>query len=562
MTEIPTQLIATIHSLSLRSPISKEDKTFIKDNLIFLQDLVDENESETINLVTTSLSKNKLSREDKSNLLQNKKHLIEIVDRYKEQFDTESSEDQELIKIIKSVDDIEQELDDKVDKYVGYDKCHPMLGVTFDKTKNKYQMKHEKINTSSTDITIACNKIKKFFDVKFFGKIEKKYVKKSFSYNDRKFMTYWHKTEPFFDIQHIISILDLKTTSRAEKYNEFSKQITNYTWHQNEFGGYVLRELIPRSKVFEIILSSNSAISKSFKKDVSKILDELSKDGDLIITNNAIVVHKQKKSANLDEDKDRQIQNMIIKKCALSYGDSCDMNHLYIFVNQMSYQPIIPYVHRSVLYAFVVPLQRDHNNVIVKFGWSHDIFDRINKLQTEFGSNFYLIGIKCVKNETVEKQFHSTLRHRFPDNIEPVKIKNKDKTELYKLNLMMMTEFGEVEEDHVPTILDIHLTHEQKSLVDFVRNQNIAFQNAIMSQLNYNYVMSRMTDSAMADNYATSHYGFLALQWRGIHEQTMTRLQQDFELKKMEIAREIQANELRLRIKDLEFENYKLRKGK
>lgn len=85
--------------------------------------------------------------------------------------------------------------------------------------------------------------------------------------------------------------------------------------------------------------------------------------------------------------------------------------------------------------------------------------------------------------------------------------------------------------------------NEQRLLFDFMRNlQNIP------------------TDQSKTTNDA--HYGFLALQWRGIHEQTMTRLQQDFELKKMEIAREIQANELRLRIKDLEFENYKLRKGK
>src|SRR5690606_6780838 len=126
---------------------------------------------------------------------------------------------------------------------------------------------------------------------------------------------------PLFDIQHIISVLNLKTTSYTEKYNEFSNQITNYIWYKNEFDGYILRELIPETTVFEIILSSNSIISKSFKKDVSEILSDLRKDGDLIITNDTISAKKLKKHANVDEGKDVVIKNMIKNDLSLSYDN-------------------------------------------------------------------------------------------------------------------------------------------------------------------------------------------------------------------------------------------------
>jgi len=459
-----------------------------------------------------------------------------------------------------------------------------MQGISFSECKNNWRIVAENVNTFASDLTIATQKI-------LYTKFPKKNmivcVKKYFFYKNHYFLTYWHNGDPLFDILHVISVLNLKTASNTNKYKEFLDQITNYIWHQNEFGGYILRELIPESTVFEIILSSNSDISKSFKKDVSKILADLRKDGNLIITNDVVTITKElkKQRTNVDEEKDIQIQNLFDKKLALSYDNPYDMSQLYLLINQMSYQPIGSYVDRSVLYAFIVTIKRDHNNVIVKFGWTLDILERITKLQYEFGSNFYLIGIKPVKNEPVEKRLHAVLKHKFPDSIEPIKIKGKDKTELYKFNLLMMTEFDAVETDSTQNIQDVILTDDQKLLIDSIRSQHIVFQNINMSQMNLNNIMSKTNDQNVLNNCAVLHYQFLTIQSNNTHNQYIIKMRSDddklkcefklketeidkelrlkeFEIKEMEIKKELRLRELEIRSKELDIENYKLKHNK
>jgi len=580
MSEIPSQLIDTLNDVSRRQQIPKEDKEFIKKNLIFLQDFVNEDETEIMDPIIESLEKGRLTDNDRSVILRNKKFLIQIINTYEEEFNVESNEDK--IDEEKGVDDVERELDAKVNKYNGFDQQHPMQGISYMEIKKKWRIQTKTCTTSTNNLDLATQKI---INSTNFEKIEKNRVKKFFPYQNHYFMTYWYDRNPLFDIQHIISVHNLKTTSYAEKYNEFSKQITRRAWHQNEFGGYILRELIPRSTVFEIMLSSNSTISKSFKKDVSKILDELSNDGDLIITNDAVTIKKPKQRTNVDEEKDTQIQILFDKKLALSYDNPYDMSQLYLLINQMSYQPIGSFVNRSVLYAFIVTIKRDHNNVIVKFGWSLDILERITKLQSDFGSNFYLIGIKCVKNEPVEKNFHKVLQHKFPDSIEPIKIKGKNKKELYKFNLLMMTEFDAVESYSTQNIQDIYLTDGQKLLVESIRYQHIVFQDINMSQINLNNIMTKTNDKNVLNNCAVLHYQFLTTQSNNTHNQYMIKMRSDddklkcefnlkeveinkelrlkeFEIKEMEIKKELRLKELEIRSKELDIENYKLKHNK
>jgi len=572
---IYTQLIDTVNNISVKEIIVREDKNFIKDNLIFLQQFADSKEIKMMNPMIKSLGKKRLMKKDKQLILQNKKIIVQTINKYEEKYNDESNDD--VIDENKSIDDIEKELDAKIDKYKGFSKTHPMQGITFDKTKNKYQIRHDKMNTSSINIDIACNKIKEFYDDKKGKKIILNAVKKYFSYRNHYFLTYWIDNLPHFDIQHVISVLNLSESYVHDKYKQFAEYVSNHMWYKNEFGGYILRDLISESIVFEIILSSNSDISKTFKKDVAIILSNLRKEGDLVITNDVVTVTKKlKKHANIDEDKNVQIQNMIDTKKPLSYDNAADMMQLYILINQLSYAPIGSYINQSVLYAFIVTLKREHNDVIVKFGWTLDLLERIKDLKDEYGSNFYLIGLRRIKNELVERKYHKVIQFKFPDNIEAVKIKGKDKIEIYKFNLLMMSEFNVVEEDRMQNIQDVILTDGQKLLIESIRNQHIVFQNIMMSQINLNNIIAKTSDKDVVNNCAMIHYQFLTTQ-SAAHEQTIKILQSDkliqktklkevemqinkeIKLKEMEISKEIRLKELEINkeIRLKELENHK-----
>ena len=59
----------------------------------------------------------------------------------------------------------------------------------------------------------------------------------------------------------------------------------------------------------------------------------------------------------------------------------------------------------------------------------------------------------------------------------------------------MMTEFNAVEEDYSQTMQNVILTSEQNILINLVKNQNSVFQMAVMSQLNFNNIAIKTTDS-------------------------------------------------------------------
>lgn len=212
--------------------------------------------------------------------------MIKLIKKYEEEFNDESNEDdinEEL-----TTDEIENKLDSKIPKYNKYDKNHPMQGVTFNEKNNNFRLQYKNYDSNATNFTTACEKIKEKITPKNQEKILKKCGKNYFTYMDHFFITYWKNNDPLFDIQHIISVLNLKPSYIKEKYNEFSDKIIYYMWHKNEYDGYILRELIDEKSMYELILSSNSKFSKSFKTDIAQILVQLRKENKLQITNNKI----------------------------------------------------------------------------------------------------------------------------------------------------------------------------------------------------------------------------------------------------------------------------------
>jgi hypothetical protein len=119
---------------------------------------------------------------------------------------------------------------------------------------------------------------------------------KYFLYKNNYFVCYWKDNKAYFDIRHIIEIMNLSKSSRCSKYANFSKKIIYYKLHKNEYAGYIIRGLIGEETLYQLMLSSNSDISQSFKKDISKILVDLRNNDELKITNDKITLNKHNDS--------------------------------------------------------------------------------------------------------------------------------------------------------------------------------------------------------------------------------------------------------------------------
>src|SRR3984885_7864731 len=230
------KLVNTINSINVKLFLNKNDKSYLHDKLLLLKSKTSKEEKKMLKPIIEVLEKIRLNKNDRKQIIEEKKSLIKIINKYEEVFEEEDND--ETVDEKMNEDDVEKLLDGKIHKYNKYNKNHPMKGISFNRSKNK------NINTTSKDLEIACQKIIDIFCHKKNDLFGQKVAKIKFTYQDYYFLTYIHKNKPYFDIQHIISILNLKSTSWNEKYNEFSNNICYYIWHKNEFNGYILRELI------------------------------------------------------------------------------------------------------------------------------------------------------------------------------------------------------------------------------------------------------------------------------------------------------------------------------
>lgn len=214
------------------------------------------------------------------------------------------------------------------------------------------------------------------------------------------FICYWKNNEPYFDIQHIISVLNLKRSN--DKYNEFCDDIIYYKWHKNEFDGYILYELIDEQTAYQIILISNSTLSKSFKKNISKILANLRKQEQLNVSNDKMTLNK-KSYKSMNETNDKNIGDITYP--IYTYNNIAHTQFVRHLKNLSANIPLAKFTNKHVLYAFVIPIKTNHNDIILKFGYSKDIFQRIKDLKSEYGSKVYLINIKIISGQKTKKDF-------------------------------------------------------------------------------------------------------------------------------------------------------------
>lgn len=297
----------------------------------------------------------------------------------------------------------------------------------------------------------------------------------------------------YFDIQHIISVLNLKESYVKKKREEFTANISKYIWFKNEYDGYIKRELVTEEIMYNIILSSNSTFSKSFKTEVSKILVQLRENGELDFIDDKIVLKDKSKrglrsryevNKMVNEITDHGFDNLAEQQSIpFMYGNLSNVEVIRNMISMGNRIEVSTYHKDHVMYVFVIPIKQDHNHIIIKIGYSFDIIDRIKTLRNEYKSRVYLIRLKFVRGESDEDEFHKIIKQSYPHLIEEVNINNKSKTELYKFHPILieqfdgyMNEFNNNKKIKKAPIL----TPEESVIVQEVKTQDSVFLQQLM----------------------------------------------------------------------------------
>lgn len=321
-------------------------------------------------------------------------------------------QEQEVVSPQVKIDTIEKVLDSKVKKYNGFSEKNPMTYVRYENGRKMYRIEHKNNVKRIKNIDNACEKALEIVLSEFPNAIGKFHpnAKSTFIYKNQNFIAYIVNTKIYFDIKHIVQMLEIGDDMRNIKYKDFSKDIVGYCPVKNEYGGYFIREFITEDTMYQIILSSNSALSKSFKKDVSKILCQLRQDGQLTITD----------SGDMDVIPAEQSTAITRRKRRVKDAAGCEIdNALEIFDSSMS--------NISCVYLFTIgtvgnlretmSIDDDFSDecYVVKYGMTENLSQRMSQHMKTF---------ECIDGCNLKLKYYSWINEEYISKAE-VDIKDK-----------------------------------------------------------------------------------------------------------------------------------------
>ena len=306
---------------------------------------------------------------------------------------------------------LEEKIDKDIKKYNGFSGKNPMDGVNYDEINKTYSFRHGKQASQNKNKNLVCEQALLYLKDKFphgAGKFVFFKIRQNFEYHNKNFVIYMDSNDAYFDIRHVIQVLELSEKNKIdEKYKEYSTQIIGYCPIMNKFGGYFIREFITEETMFNIILSSNSALSKAFKKNVSKILVQLRQEGLLLLTNNNMSIEVAPSSQLANPSTQLVKKKRIIKDIA-----GC----LPEIVNEAFSTAVMKI---SCVYLFTVGLVaniRDGMNIpvdypdesyLIKYGMTEDLERRMGEHEKTYnaieGSNLRLKYQSWINEEYISK---------------------------------------------------------------------------------------------------------------------------------------------------------------
>lgn len=407
----------------------------------------------------------------------------------------ENNKNCEVVRDPNEIKNIEKQLDNQIISYNKYTKENPMLGVTWN-SKNKiwriYNTAYN-VNAKNKTLKLATELMKN--KILLGTKNPESFLEICtlcfMSYQGKHIIVYNTQENPLFDILHIINLLDI--ADENDKYNDFKDKITHYCFKKNEHDGYIIKRFIPEETMYEIIMSSNSDFSKNFKTNVSKILCELRKTNQLTITNNEFIMTKPNYTKHNICDKeiknnlDMILHNNIMEQ---TYDNPFYCNMVKVLIRDGAKIPLQKYAGNHILYFFIITITdfENKNRIFCKIGYTSDIISRIKSLRDEYKCELYLVGLKYIKNEQMEKEFHKTIKLTKKHLVYQMQINNRDKDEIYIFDEFLYNEFQSIEDN---TIHNDNISIVDKFNEQFFKDQYqyfIKYLNSINSHHILTYI--------------------------------------------------------------------------
>lgn len=317
-----------------------------------------------------------------------------------------------------SISAIESALDADTKKYKSFDKTKPMRYISYEETRNKYRVNIGKSSVRFDNLNEATIYVKSHIE-KSKGTIDIIPNKYCFTYATYQFIAYNYKSKAYFDIEHIISYLGLGKSEYYSKHSHYSKNIAYRYFYPNGFGGYNLREMINAETVCNILFSSNSDLSKKFKKDVSKIIAGLQQAGELNLIDGSIVKTKSKNTRNMNSSDDRELILSDDHNRLFTYNNESDKQKIKQYIKDAQQIKLENYNKKRVIYAFIITVSTGNSNryIYVKFGYTDDIFKTKNRLIRTYGATLKFLRIHLVHNLRKESTLHKFLKIQYTDNV-------------------------------------------------------------------------------------------------------------------------------------------------
>src|ERR1700733_879160 len=302
-----------------------------------------------------------------------------------------------------------------------------------------------------------------------------------------------------------------------------------------------------------ILLSSHPIVNylNHSKKNVSKILSQLRKQGNLQIINKDIIL-KKNKFVNMKKDVPSVLTTNYHHIC--SYLNLIDLEYLEMLIIEVSRIPISRYFKKHTLYGFVIPLKTDHNDIIIKFGYSEDIIKRIITLRNEYKTDIFLIKLKQITGQNDEETFHNALKTKYSHLVEKQCIDDKEKIELYKLSDILINCFDQYMNNEIPIEESKNLTSEEKQIIESIKYQEKIF----MSKFNKILLNNNLVDNRSIYDYFIKNKELEILKENNQLEENKHK--QEIKNKKMENLIENNKHKLEIikEIKNIDIKKLKL----
>lgn len=260
---------------------------------------------------------------------------------------------------------------------------------------------------------------------------------KQIQYESNKIILYRHPTtgDVLYDINHSIQLTTRDDQECArKKYEKYKSNICDMSFRDNDHGGFYVKEFIPQDVFYKIVLHSTNEFSVRFKDELSVVLDRLTKEGILVVDDNVITAHIPQPVDHflqIDPQTHEYTQtwnNPVITEAVMKmWKDARTISWGKFHKQHVMYFSIL---------SLTDPLGR--NRILCHPGYSYDLIcQRIPSLRNDYKCNVYIIGVKYVRSQKDEKEFHKILHEKFPEFV----VNHKSRQELYVFDQEILREF-------------------------------------------------------------------------------------------------------------------------